>query len=144
MTQEQKHFVATSQSNFPVTEHVMADILDVSVHWLRKDRKTNQVIPFVKMGVHLIRYIPSRVFKSLEQLTSCTTQKATKQGCEMSNGIRVSTLKYPDGERKFLLTVFLDDKDSDWVEFDKEQLEGLIATLQERLVDHDKILEEEK
>lgn len=73
MTQDKTDFVATSNLDFPVTEQVMADILAVSVHWLRKDRKTNKVIPFFKMGGHLIRYIPSRVFKSFEQMTPCTT-----------------------------------------------------------------------
>ena len=60
----------------------------------------------------------------------------------MSNGIRISTVRYPDGDKKFVLTIFLDDKDSDWVEFDKEQLEGLIAMFKERLAEHDAVIEE--
>jgi len=62
----------------------------------------------------------------------------------MSNGIRISTVRYPDGDKKFVLTIFLDGKDSDWVEFDKEQLEGLIAMFEERLADYDKPIEEKK
>ena len=61
----------------------------------------------------------------------------------MSNGIRISTVRYPDGDKKFVLTIFLDDKDSDWVEFDKEQLEGLIAMFQKRLADHDVVEEKQ-
>jgi len=60
----------------------------------------------------------------------------------MSNGIKIDTIRYPDGDKKFMLTIFLDDKDSNWVEFDKEQLEGLIAMFQERLADYDKVLGE--
>ena len=60
----------------------------------------------------------------------------------MSNGIKIDTIRYPDGDKKFVLTIFLDDKDSDWVEFDKEQLEGLIAMFEERLADYDKPIEE--
>jgi len=62
----------------------------------------------------------------------------------MSNGIRINTIRYPDGDKKFVLTIFLDDKDSDWVEFDKEQLEGLIEMFQQRLADYDKPIEEDK
>jgi len=62
----------------------------------------------------------------------------------MSNGIKIDTIRYPDGDKKFMLTIFLDDKDSDWVEFDKEQLEGLIAMCQERLDKYDKPIEEKK
>jgi hypothetical protein len=61
----------------------------------------------------------------------------------MSNGIRINTIRYPDGDKKFVLTIFLDDKDSDWVEFDKEQLEGLIEMFQQRLADYDKPIEEQ-
>ena len=60
----------------------------------------------------------------------------------MSNGIRISTVRYPDGDKKFVLTIFLDGKDSDWVEFDKEQLEGLIEMFQQRLADYDKPIDE--
>ncbi|MEI8403276.1 MAG: hypothetical protein WCG12_20935 [Alcaligenaceae bacterium] len=45
----------------------MAPMLAVSVHWLRKDRCGNRVIPFIKMGPHLIRYIPARVFETLNK-----------------------------------------------------------------------------
>ena len=62
----------------------------------------------------------------------------------MSNGIRISTVRYPDGDKKFVLTIFLDDKDSNWVEFDKEQLEGLIAMFQKRLAEHDTAVEEKQ
>ena len=62
----------------------------------------------------------------------------------MSNGIRISTVRYPDGDKKFVLTIFLDGKDSDWVEFDKEQLEGLIAMFEERLAEHDAVIEEKQ
>jgi hypothetical protein len=55
----------------------------------------------------------------------------------MSNGVKVSTVVYPDGERKFVVTMFINDKDDNWCEFDKEQLEGLIAMLQERLGEHE-------
>jgi hypothetical protein len=61
----------------------------------------------------------------------------------MSNGIKIDTIRYPDGDKKFMLTIFLDDKDSDWVEFDKEQLEGLIAMFQERLAEHDVVEEKQ-
>ena len=57
----------------------------------------------------------------------------------MSNGIRISTVEYPDGDKKFVLTVFLDNKDSSWVEFDKEQLVNLISICQERLAEYDKV-----
>ena len=60
----------------------------------------------------------------------------------MSNGIRISTLVYPDGDKKFLLTIFLKDKDQSWVEFDKEQLVGLIALCEERLAEYDTPIEE--
>jgi hypothetical protein len=61
----------------------------------------------------------------------------------MSNGIRINTIRYPDGDKKFVLTIFLDDKDSDWVEFDKEQLEGLVVMFQERLAEHDVVEEKQ-
>lgn len=51
----------------------------------------------------------------------------------MSNGIRVDAIRYPDKEVKFVVTIFLDDKGSDWVEFDKKQFEGLITMFQTRL-----------
>jgi hypothetical protein len=51
----------------PVNEATIASMLEVSVHWLRKDRQGNRVIPFIRMGAHLIRYIPARVFESLDQ-----------------------------------------------------------------------------
>ena len=54
----------------------------------------------------------------------------------MSNGLEISTLAYPDGAKKFLITMFIDDKDSAWVEFNKEQLEGLIAMCQKRLTEY--------
>jgi hypothetical protein len=60
----------------------------------------------------------------------------------MSNGIRINTMRYPDDEKKFVLTIFLDDKDQTWVEFDKEQLVDLIALCQERLAEYDKPIEE--
>lgn len=62
----------------------------------------------------------------------------------MSNGIRISTVRYPDGDKKFVLTIFLDDKDSDWVEFDKDQLDNLIAMCQERMTEFKKPIEETK
>ena len=51
----------------PVSEATIASMLGVSVHWLRKDRQGNRVIPFIRMGGHLIRYIPARVLESLDQ-----------------------------------------------------------------------------
>lgn len=55
----------------------------------------------------------------------------------MSNGIRISTIAYPDGEKKFCLSIFLNDKDSSWIEFDREQLVGLIELCHERLADYE-------
>ena len=58
----------------------------------------------------------------------------------MSNGIRVSTVECPEG-RKFVVGIFLDDEDSDWVEFNREQFVGLIELLQTRLAEYDKPME---
>jgi len=55
----------------------------------------------------------------------------------MSNGIKASTIVYPDGEKKFLVTVFLDGQDSDWVEFDRDQFGKLVAVFAERLAEYD-------
>lgn len=62
----------------------------------------------------------------------------------MSNGIRIRTVRYPDGERKFVITVFLDDEDSSWVEFDEEQFDGLIALCQEKRDGYGEIKERNK
>ena len=62
-----RHLTLSINLNRPVDESTMAPLLDVSVHWLRKDRCGKRVIPFIKMGAHLIRYIPARVFESLEK-----------------------------------------------------------------------------
>ena len=53
--------------DLPIDEATLASLLQVSVHWLRKDRSGKRVIPFVKMRSHLIRYIPSRVFDALDK-----------------------------------------------------------------------------
>lgn len=47
----------------------------------------------------------------------------------MSNGIRATTMKR-DGEFKVVVQMYLDGKDSSWIEFNEEQLRGLLATLQ--------------
>jgi hypothetical protein len=61
------HLSPSINLNQPVDESIMAPMLAVSVHWLRKDRCGNRVIPFIKMGPHLIRYIPARVFETLDK-----------------------------------------------------------------------------
>ena len=61
------HLLPSINLNQPVDESIMAPMLAVSVHWLRKDRCGNRVIPFIKMGPHLIRYIPARVFETLNK-----------------------------------------------------------------------------
>lgn len=62
----------------------------------------------------------------------------------MSNGVKVSTVVYPDGERKIVLTMFINDKDSDWVEFDEAQFESLIKMFQERLVECKEVKKEKQ
>jgi hypothetical protein len=54
----------------------------------------------------------------------------------MSNGVRVDVLKYIEAE-KYLITMFIDNKDTAWVEFDKEQLRGLIKLLNEQSTTHE-------
>ena len=47
----------------------------------------------------------------------------------MSNGIHVEATT----NNKLILTVFLQDVDKTWVEFDKQQAKGLIKLLQEKI-----------
>ena len=54
----------------------------------------------------------------------------------MSNGVRVDVLKYIEAE-KYLITMFIDNKDTAWVEFDKEQLRGLIKLLNDKSTKHE-------
>ena len=50
--------------------------------------------------------------------------------------MRVDVLKYIEAE-KYLITMFIDNKDTAWVEFDKEQLRGLIKLLNEQSTKHE-------
>ena len=53
----------------------------------------------------------------------------------MSNGVKVSTIRYPNGEYKFVITMIIDDREDNWVEFDQKQIESLVAMFQERLAE---------
>jgi hypothetical protein len=54
----------------------------------------------------------------------------------MSNGIHIDVVRESDTEIKFVLTMFLNNESKTWVEFDKEQLEGLIDMLIEKRDKH--------
>ena len=62
----------------------------------------------------------------------------------MSNGVKVSTVVYPDGEKKIVLTMVINDKDSDWVEFDEAQFKSLIKMFQERLAECKEVKKEKQ
>jgi hypothetical protein len=47
-----------------VDEHTVATALSVSVHWLRKDRVTDRIVPFFKIG-RSVRYNLDRVRETL-------------------------------------------------------------------------------
>lgn len=47
-----------------VDEFVIAQKIDVSVSWLRKDRRTKRIVPFFRVG-DLIRYNPETVAAAL-------------------------------------------------------------------------------
>lgn len=51
----------------------------------------------------------------------------------MSNGIHIDVvIKEPSEEIKFVLTMFLNDTDKTWIEFDKAQIDALIHLLVEK------------
>ena len=62
----------------------------------------------------------------------------------MSNGVKVSTVVYPDGEKKIVLTMVINDKDSDWVEFDEAQFKSLIKMFQKRLAECKEVKKEKQ
>lgn len=60
-----------------VDEHAAAQALGVSVHYLRKDRRTKRLIPFYKIGSDIVRYNLPRV---LEALAACEQGGPQKKG----------------------------------------------------------------
>lgn len=55
----------------------------------------------------------------------------------MSNGIRVDLMQYPEGDIKFVLTMFLDNEDKTWIEFDREQFAGLINLFNDQVTEYE-------
>lgn len=50
-----------------INEADAAKALGVSVHFLRKDRRTKQRVPFIKLG-DSVRYSPSAIAAAMEHL----------------------------------------------------------------------------
>ena len=53
-----------SPSTVVLDEHQLAATLGMSVHWVRKDRRTKRLLPFYKIG-DCVRYNSQRVFEAL-------------------------------------------------------------------------------
>ncbi len=49
-----------------ITEHQVAACIGMSVHWLRKDRRTKRLLPFYKLG-DSVRYDLERVRQALQR-----------------------------------------------------------------------------
>ncbi len=47
-----------------ITEHQVAACIGMSVHWVRKDRRTKRILPFYKLG-DAVRYDLERVRQAL-------------------------------------------------------------------------------
>jgi hypothetical protein len=57
----------TTESRLGVDEHVVARELSISVHTLRKDRRTTRRFPYFKIG-SAVRYNLDRVREALNEL----------------------------------------------------------------------------
>lgn len=57
----------TPQSAKFVDEFALAEALDISVSYLRKDRQTRRRIPFVKIGAKAVRYDLAKILAQIER-----------------------------------------------------------------------------
>ncbi len=61
---------------FAITEHQVAACIGMSVHWVRKDRRTKRLLPYFKLGGS-VRYDLERVRQSLRGLEEGGTDAST-------------------------------------------------------------------
>lgn len=64
-----------------VDEHACATAIGMSVHWLRKDRRSKRLIPFSRLG-GAIRYDLGRVREALAELEEGGNRRPAARGAK--------------------------------------------------------------